>query len=82
MGSELPSETRDILTVRVRGESALRSAMVVSPDGERPLDGIDGALLDAAVTVGCPAHRAWTFYYLRVTQENGEIAWSSPIWIG
>ena len=20
------------------------------------------------------------FYYLRVTQENGQMAWSSPIW--
>ena len=22
-----------------------------------------------------------SFYYLRVTQENGQMAWSSPIWV-
>ncbi len=22
-----------------------------------------------------------SFYYLRVTQDDGEIAWSSPVWI-
>ncbi len=22
-----------------------------------------------------------TFYYLRVTQENGQLAWSSPVWV-
>ena len=25
--------------------------------------------------------RAEDFYYLRVTQENGQVAWSSPIWV-
>ena len=25
--------------------------------------------------------RGEDFYYLRVTQENGQVAWSSPIWV-
>jgi hypothetical protein len=82
MGSELPADTRDVLTVRVQGESALRSAVVVSPDAERPLEGIEGARLEASLSVQCPPDRPWTYLYLRVTQENGDMAWSSPIWIG
>jgi hypothetical protein len=82
MGSELPADTRDDLIVRVRGESALRSVVVVSPDAERPLEGIEEDRLETSLTVQCPPTRPWTFYYLRVTQENGDMAWSSPIWIG
>ena len=22
------------------------------------------------------------YYYLRVTQENGQMAWTSPVWLG
>ena len=25
--------------------------------------------------------KAEDYYYLRVTQENGQVAWSSPIWV-
>jgi hypothetical protein len=29
-----------------------------------------------------PAPGEWSFYYVRVTQADGNMAWSSPIWIG
>jgi hypothetical protein len=35
--------------------------------------------------IALPAARFWPtpfcFYYLRVTQADGEMAWSSPIWV-
>jgi hypothetical protein len=29
-----------------------------------------------------PAGREADWYYIRVTQDNGHLAWSSPIWVG
>ena len=40
----------------------------VPPQGYR----LEGRYIDAG---GAPA-----FYYLRVTQENGQMAWASPVW--
>jgi hypothetical protein len=39
--------------------------------GSHSLDGIDAL----------NANGEDSFYYLRVTQENGQMAWSSPIWV-
>ena len=29
-----------------------------------------------------PAPKQTDWYYVRVTQRNGHVAWSSPIWVG
>ena len=29
-----------------------------------------------------PAPQRDTWYYARVTREDGEMAWSSPVWVG
>ena len=40
---------------------------------------------EALGDVNCPpalyCARPFTFYYLRVTQADGEMAWASPIWM-
>ena len=82
MGSELAADTRGALEVSVRGEGRLAHVELISPDRTRPVDGIDGAALHAVLPVAKPADRAWTYFYLRVTQADGEMAWSSPIWLG
>ncbi|MFH0964898.1 MAG: DUF3604 domain-containing protein, partial [Planctomycetota bacterium] len=52
-----------------RGDEVIRSVEPDSKEGE--LTHTDGA-----------AAAPGTFYYLRVTEESGDKAWSSPIWIG
>jgi hypothetical protein len=59
-----------------RGTSKLRSLELVGPDGvvaEGTLEGEEGRL---AVSAAAP------WLYLRVRQEDGEMAWSSPIFMG
>lgn len=33
------------------------------------------------VTLSVKGHEPFAFYYLRVTQNDGHVAWSSPIWV-
>lgn len=52
------------------------------PDGNNFEYEYDDLSPFAQVTLKDPQNGApFAFYYLRVTQENGAMAWSSPIWI-
>jgi len=80
------------LSVRVHGTDKIKSVEVVrnnedvyrfEGDGsdaafewtdEQPLDGIN--IMGAPF---CPS--PFTFYYVRVTQADGEMAWASPVWV-
>jgi hypothetical protein len=80
MGSELGwSEARE-LTLAVRGEDRLERVEIIK----------NGAIVYEKVLEGYEADLVWQdvsashqddYYYLRVRQQNGERAWSSPIWI-
>jgi hypothetical protein len=80
MGDELKTAEAPALEIHVIGTGklakidVLRDSDVVAtlrPNGEEH----KGAWTD-------PAPRAGThYYYVRVLQENGEIAWASPLWI-
>ncbi|HET6454171.1 MAG TPA: DUF3604 domain-containing protein [Armatimonadota bacterium] len=39
------------------------------------------SLEDISLPPNAQSSRPVTFYYLRITQEDGEMAWSSPVWI-
>lgn len=81
--ADLPPDGPREVTVRVRcrGEAALDRAELLC-DGEvvhtfRPAR--RGRSLDARVTVPVPPGEH--FHYARVFQQDGQMAWSSPIWL-
>jgi len=73
------------IDVRVIGTAALRSVEVVRNGhvmggvtglGRTPVSEVSFALQDPLVNGKTSA-----YYYVRVVQEDGEMAWSSPIWV-
>ena len=97
MGTELSTETKPGLTANrhfsgfVVGTTPLKTVEILrngvpiktyKPDGDRmdysydDMDELDDAALQS------PDQRPpFVYYYLRVTQADGHLAWSSPIWI-
>ncbi len=81
MGSELKAgkAKKVVLRFRIRGTTDLDKVELCEKGGViwRDLDigcpAIDGEF-ETAVSPG-------SFYYLRVSQRDGEMAWSSPIWV-
>lgn len=78
MGSVLPAEGPVEAMVRVVGTAPISRIEAVYKDGTTQLVGATGGPL---------AHKAWTleapqagdFLYVRVVQEDGGMAWSSPV---
>lgn len=85
MGSDIMSEDAPHLTAQVRGTSAIRSVEVVRSGHvfagvqSQPGEGLTEMqfALDDNIIVPGESH----YYYLRVLQEDGNMAWSSPIWV-
>ncbi|RMH40594.1 MAG: DUF3604 domain-containing protein [Deltaproteobacteria bacterium] len=82
MGAELPADTEGALSVEVDGTAALAEVTLVQAGGEVALPRLDGARCRARVRIACGPGRQWDYVYVRVRQVDGEMAWSSPIWLG
>ncbi|GAB5537553.1 MAG: hypothetical protein Rubg2KO_38020 [Rubricoccaceae bacterium] len=85
MGSELTVEGSPTISVRVEGTGPLRAVEVIrsghvfSGLQMQPGEGIPEVSFELVDTMLIPGEEA--YYYLRVTQEDGNMAWSSPIWV-
>ena len=83
MGDEFTSATNPTIAVAVAGTAALERVELVKHCGS----GYEVIYLDEPDSeVSSFAYvdedfRESSFYYVRVTQVDGEMAWSSPIWI-
>ncbi len=81
MGSEVPvaPERERTFDIEVVGTEALKRVTLIKNGQPRFILPGNGQLLRTTVSdsqgPGEPA-----FYYLRVAQEDGEMAWSSPLW--
>jgi hypothetical protein len=82
MGSELPADTRGELLVEVDGTAAIARLVLVTASGETDLPIAPGDARAAVRTPAPPADPPGAYFYLRVEQADGEMAWSSPLWIG
>ncbi|MFH0903554.1 MAG: CehA/McbA family metallohydrolase [Pseudomonadota bacterium] len=82
MGSELPASTRGFLFIEVKGTAPLAMVSLIRAGGEEPIEGTNGCQLASRVAVALEADRRWDYFFVRVIQIDGEMAWSSPIWIG
>lgn len=80
MGEELAADGPQRVLVRARGTDSIAAVHVIR-DGAyvyRVAPGTPEAEFEF-LDVDAPDGEHW--YYVRVEQEDGEIAWSSPIWI-
>ena len=66
----------------VAGTAPLRSVQVVKNNEVAHEQGPRGADLEFEIEDPGAADATEDFYYLKVVQEDGELAWSSPIWVG
>lgn len=80
MGSEITSSARRHVTGRVVGTDQIARIDVVrnNEDWKTLTPGTDDVAIDL-VDDGPLAPDA--YYYLRVTQADGEMAWASPVWV-
>jgi hypothetical protein len=85
MGSEVPVKQYSIgqeLRITVEGTCALKEVVLLKncrrvmkwtgEDGEKSMD---------ILYVDNEPIRDNVYYYVRVVQEDGEMAWSSPVWL-
>lgn len=85
MGGELtvPEGHDRRLRLSVKAENALESVVVVKNARDyfayRPHVATNSWTLEVA---DLKAERAFDYYYVRVTLQDGRRAWSSPIWVG
>ena len=85
MGSELTASMPPHIAVSVRGTAPIRSIEVIRsghPFGGLqclPGEGVTTVeiVLDDTIIIPGETH----YYYVRVLQEDGNMAWSSPIWV-
>ena len=96
MGSELSTAKKQGLKVNrhisgyVAGTTKLKTVEVIrngevihtfTPDNYH-FDYYHDDMIDLSkVTLDCKGSPPFAFYYLRVTQEDDQIGWSSPIWV-
>jgi len=86
MGSDIKVNKNPLIFVKVIGTNGLRSidivrdghimASYISPNINNELKNISFSIKDNNIT-----RQSNHYYYLRVLQEDGEMAWSSPIWV-
>ena len=82
MGDRFRSSGEDPIHVRVRGTSSIQKVVIIR-DGEvlhthRPgAQETDFEFADAATGGSGSTH----YYYVRVEQADGQVAWGSPLWV-
>jgi hypothetical protein len=81
MGSELRGARPRVLEARFRGTSRVDRIEVVTTGGRsldfEPRAGRGVVRLNVALDPGAE----WAYFYVRISQDDGEMAWSSPVWI-
>ena len=85
MGSEITSTSAPLLSVSVTGTTGLREVQVIRSGHEfggwLAVPGADSTSLRFEITDEIMIPGETHYYYLRVLQADGNMAWSSPIWV-
>ena len=79
MGSELKAAKRSLKAYCI-GAGALARVEVIK--NTRAVKIVENPLQECVFTMEDTPERDEDYYYVRVTQRDGEMAWSSPIWVG
>ena len=80
MGREFKTKERPQLTLQVTGTARIAKVELVRNNeyiySKEPKESdVELKFVDMTPKVGT------NFYYFRILQENGEVAWSSPVWV-
>jgi Protein of unknown function (DUF3604) len=78
MGSELRAEKRE-LNIYCIGVRPLAIVEVIK--NNRVIHSVSGSPVECFFAVDDLPEKEEDFYYIRLTQDDGEMAWSSPIWV-
>lgn len=81
MGEELIIGTPVPFRVVVAGTAPIKQLALVTNNDEEILLESNGVEIDVSGTLPPPPTGGWCYYYVRVIQEDNEMAWSSPIWM-
>ncbi len=83
MGAEvsLAGDAPRALWVRAEGTAPVREVSIVKNGAAVNAIGGNGESFEARWTDPAGRERAADYYYVRLVQEDGEMAWSSPIWV-
>ncbi|HOX39194.1 MAG TPA: hypothetical protein PL033_14510 [Candidatus Brocadiia bacterium] len=80
MGSEIEVSNPCFIRYRVIGQTDVLTARLIRDNEEIRADRTDTGVIEIETDDDPPLGRD-SFYYLRVEQDNGERAWSTPIWV-
>ncbi len=82
LGSIFEGTGKPKLSIRVDGTASLkRVTLVRNEENYKTFDKIDGANFAIELTDEKPVQDGEARYYVRVEQSDGNMAWSSPVWI-
>ena len=81
MGSELPAGTAPSFVCRVTGTCSIASMLIVK-NGRAAVSFPVGTRDEVHCWTDPDPADGPNYYYLKAVQRDGEMAWSSPIWIG
>ena len=81
MGSEISSAGPVLMEVRFAGTARVERVEAVT-NGDRtlafePRSDRGRIRFNVVLEPGAP----WAYFYVRLVQEDGEMAWSSPVWL-
>jgi len=81
MGSEIAAGAPVECRVQAIGTAPFASASLVTTGGAEIALAHAADRVDARLTLDPPAPETWAYFYVRLVQEDGQVAWSSPIWM-
>ena len=80
LGRIFETSENPVLKVSVRGTAGLRQVTIVRNEADYKALPTSGANLDATFTDTKPL-KGINRYYVRVVQADGNMAWTSPVWV-
>ncbi|MDP4585419.1 MAG: hypothetical protein NWT04_16020, partial [Verrucomicrobiales bacterium] len=82
LGSIFETDGNPEFRISVNGTSPLRRVTIVRNEEDyRVWDAIGGQTLKETFADDKPVRGQESRYYLRVEQDDGNMAWSSPVWV-
>ena len=81
MGEELIAGRPVPFRVVVAATAPIQSLVLVSNGGEEMPLNASGRSASVHGTLLPPGEGGFSYYFVRVVQEDAEVAWSSPIWL-
>jgi hypothetical protein len=65
----------------VSGTDSIESLVLVTNGGEETVLDVSDKKSNINGNLQPPPGGGWCYYFIRVVQMDGEVAWSSPIWL-